>query len=61
MRTGTILSDKGSGLKLMVVEEGTSEHPLTISCNGRGLEVELIPQPTAPEKGTITTDPGMRG
>lgn len=61
MRLGTVLSDRETGLKLLVVEEAARGNPAAVSLGDRNLVEERV-VPAVPQiGGRLTTDPGMRG
>lgn len=61
MHIGTVLSDRETGLKLMVVEEPIANDSMTVSLNGRCLTEECVVPASPIIGGKLTTDPGMRG
>lgn len=63
MQVGTILVDRDSGLKLLVVEAASDDsRARSVSVDGRGLEIQRQKPSGRGEYGqALTTDPGMRG
>lgn len=61
MRLGTVLSDRETGLKLLVVEEAARGNSTAVSLGGRNLVEERVVPAVPQTGGHLTSDPGVRG
>ena len=59
MNIGTVLCDRTTGLRVMVVDNPNQTRPV-LTVEGRQLHDEALPKQTV-IGGLVTTDPGMRG